>query len=148
MSYSISMYNLNPKEINAIKTLYQMGNSSQEIKDLLGLKVTIRSIQRNVKTLGVSRSVGEAFRLALRKGRIDYSGRRRAVKRHRTKLTVGIRYKLLKQANFICASCGAKPPNVILEIDHIDENSTNHTLSNLQVLCDLCNKGKSWSARS
>lgn len=42
--------------------------------------------------------------------------------------------------------CGAKPPNVIIQVDHIKPRSKYPDLAydpkNLQVLCRDCNKGK------
>lgn len=58
-----------------------------------------------------------------------------------------VRYKTLRKYGFSCMACGAKPPGVILHVDHIKPRSKFPQLSldekNLQVLCELCNQGKS-----
>jgi hypothetical protein len=45
-----------------------------------------------------------------------------------------------------CQCCGAKPPNIVLNVDHIKPRKTHPelalTLDNLQVLCHECNHGK------
>jgi len=45
-----------------------------------------------------------------------------------------------------CQCCGAKPPNVVIHVDHIKPRKTNPELAldinNLQVLCHECNHGK------
>ena len=140
--YCRPMYSFRSNELLAIEDLYQQGNSAQEIKDLLQLRQTTRSIQRYVKKVGVSRSVGDAFRLAVSKGRVDYSHHHSVAKKQRVRLKLGLRYQLLQQANFTCQLCGAKAPEAPLEIDHKDSNPANNNLNNLQVICNSCNKGK------
>ena len=55
-----------------------------------------------------------------------------------------IRFEVFKRDGFVCQYCGAHPPNVVLEVDHIisvrdrgtdDEN-------NLVTACFNCNRGK------
>jgi hypothetical protein len=58
-----------------IKKLYESGMSAQEIKDQLNLTVSVRQVQRYIKNWGLSRSVGDAFRLAVFKGRVTYWGK-------------------------------------------------------------------------
>ena len=45
-----------------------------------------------------------------------------------------------------CQCCGAMPPNVVLNVDHIKPRKTHPQyaliLDNLQVLCNECNHGK------
>lgn len=69
---------------------------------------------------------------------------------HRTKRAVSyhMRYKVLRRDNHACRSCGRSPANergVKLHIDHIMPWSKGGetVLDNLQVLCDVCNLGKS-----
>jgi len=54
------------------------------------------------------------------------------------------RWKVLKRDNYKCVKCGASPPEVKLEIDHIVPFSKggNNALENLQTMCDRCNQGK------
>jgi 5-methylcytosine-specific restriction endonuclease McrA len=58
-----------------------------------------------------------------------------------------LRYKAFKLYGNQCACCGAKPPQVVLHVDHIKPKSKfpelAFSLSNLQILCEACNMGKS-----
>lgn len=58
----------------------------------------------------------------------------------------GLRYAVLKKDNEQCVKCGASPKkaDVVLEVDHIIPWSKGGPteLSNLQTLCDRCNRGK------
>lgn len=58
-----------------------------------------------------------------------------------------LRYDILKRDGAQCRACGASPPDVVLHVDHIVPRSKNPALqwepSNLQVLCQYCNLGKS-----
>lgn len=58
-----------------------------------------------------------------------------------------LRYKALRKYGFRCLACGAKPPDIVLHVDHIRPRSKypelELSLDNLQVLCELCNVGKS-----
>ena len=59
----------------------------------------------------------------------------------------GLRYKVLNKYGRKCMCCGGEPPNVRLVVDHIKPRSKYPELemdeSNLQVLCNDCNMGKS-----
>lgn len=62
----------------------------------------------------------------------------------RKPLSKKIRFEVLKRDKFTCQYCGAKAPDVILEVDHITpikEGGTNDIL-NLITSCRNCNKGK------
>ena len=55
-----------------------------------------------------------------------------------------IRFEVFKRDGFTCRYCGKKPPEVILEIDHlipIAENGKDD-LNNLLTSCFNCNRGK------
>ena len=58
-----------------------------------------------------------------------------------------LRYRALKLHGRQCQCCGAKPPKVVLHVDHIKPRSRFPELeldiNNLQVLCEDCNLGKS-----
>jgi hypothetical protein len=50
-----------------------------------------------------------------------------------------------ERAGLQCQSCGRKPPAIVLELDHIDNNAGNNPIdgSNHQLLCRSCNRKKS-----
>ena len=55
-----------------------------------------------------------------------------------------MRFDIFKRDAFTCLYCGRKPPETILEIDHIVpvfEGGTN-TMTNLATACFNCNRGK------
>lgn len=73
----------------------------------------------------------------IRSGQIEYE---------RSLMTPSLRYEILKRDNFRCQICGSTAQDgVKLHIDHIVPVSKGgHTVrSNLRVLCDRCNLGKS-----
>lgn len=57
-----------------------------------------------------------------------------------------LRYEALKKHGRKCQCCGAKPPSVVLHVDHIKPRYRYPELcldiNNLQVLCAACNMGK------
>lgn len=62
----------------------------------------------------------------------------------RKNLSKAIRFEVLKRDAFTCQYCGAKAPDVILEVDHITpvkEGGSNDIL-NLITACRECNRGK------
>lgn len=64
--------------------------------------------------------------------------------RARTALPLKVRWDILKRDHYACVSCGARPPGVELEVDHVipvARGGTNE-ISNLQTLCRPCNQGK------
>lgn len=58
-----------------------------------------------------------------------------------------LRYKALVKHGRQCQCCGAKPPQIVLHVDHIKPRSLHPELEldldNLQILCEDCNLGKS-----
>lgn len=63
----------------------------------------------------------------------------------RIPLTKKTRFEVFKRDSFTCQYCGAKAPDVVLEVDHIipvKEGGTNDIL-NLITSCKACNSGKS-----
>lgn len=56
-----------------------------------------------------------------------------------------IRFEVFKRDKFTCQYCGSNPPNVTLEVDHIQPKSKNGTddINNLITACFDCNRGKS-----
>jgi len=58
-----------------------------------------------------------------------------------------LRYQAFKEYGNQCKCCGAGPKQAVLHVDHIKPKSLYPelalTLSNLQILCEACNLGKS-----
>lgn len=54
------------------------------------------------------------------------------------------RFEVFKRDGFRCAYCGKTPPEVVLEVDHIDPkaNGGNDSIDNLITACFDCNRGK------
>lgn len=62
----------------------------------------------------------------------------------RTGLTKKIRFEIFKRDKFTCQYCGAKAPEVVLNVDHIDPvaNGGSNDIINLITSCFDCNSGK------
>jgi len=123
-----------------ILKLYELGNSSQEIKDLLHLDVHVRSIQRLVKRAGLSRTVKESFNIAVQKGRVTYHYKPNKIKR--ITLNTKRRFEVLRRDNFRCVLCGNTADQDIINVDHINGDKNDSDIDNLQTLCHTCNVGK------
>lgn len=54
------------------------------------------------------------------------------------------RFEVFKRDGFCCQYCGAHPPSVLLEVDHIDPVAAGGTNDpdNLVTACEPCNRGK------
>jgi HNH endonuclease len=55
------------------------------------------------------------------------------------------RFEIFKRDSFTCQYCGAHPPSVVLEVDHINpvSNGGDNLEGNLITACFGCNRGKS-----
>jgi hypothetical protein len=55
------------------------------------------------------------------------------------------RFEVFKRDSFTCQYCGKTPPEVVLEIDHIDpkSNGGSNDINNYITACFECNRGKS-----
>lgn len=55
-----------------------------------------------------------------------------------------MRFEVFKRDGFTCCYCGQKPPQVVLEADHIDPKSKGgeDDINNLITACFECNRGK------
>lgn len=136
---------------DVIKDLYLKKNlASTEISERLlkdtGISITPRSIQSQLRSLGVTRTFSEAFNLAIKKGRKSYEHLRRTIKSRdmRKGITPKLRYQVLQRDKFRCVLCGKDAKEEHLEIDHIKPvvyGGTND-FDNLRTLCSECNKGK------
>ena len=66
-------------------------------------------------------------------------------KARRKPLSKKTRFEIFKRDCFQCQYCGAHPPDVVLEVDHVDPvalGGTDHK-ENLVTSCYACNRGKS-----
>lgn len=54
------------------------------------------------------------------------------------------RFEVFKRDGFVCQYCGAHPPAVVLEVDHIEAVSSGggNDIDNLVTACFDCNRGK------
>lgn len=59
-----------------VKDLYLAGSSAQEIKDKLGLEVSVRQIQRRLSDDKLTRTVKQSYHIAIAKGRMSWKNRR------------------------------------------------------------------------
>lgn len=101
--------------------------------------ITARQLQRIIKERGFSRTIAEANKLSAKYK--NYEGHKSPHKVVRKTLPRNLRYKMISEHPY-CSTCGSFPNQCPLQIDHIDGNSRNNDLSNLQVLCMDCNYGK------
>ena len=55
-----------------------------------------------------------------------------------------IRFEVFKRDGFVCAYCGRTPPEITLEVDHIEPKSAGGSddINNLITSCFDCNRGK------
>lgn len=62
----------------------------------------------------------------------------------RKPISKSLRFKVFKRDSFSCQYCGATPPAVVLEVDHINPVSKGggNRLDNLITACFSCNRGK------
>ena len=70
--------------------------------------------------------------------KIDKPSKRKA-------LSKKLRFEVFKRDLFVCQYCGNSPPNVVLEVDHIQPVALGgtDTHDNLITSCFACNRGKS-----
>lgn len=125
---------------------YVGGLSSYELSE--EYHISARQVQRIVNKAGKARTKSESFVLAIKSGRMKYYHKpEHLLKKNNRKTVQGpLRYAVLERDKHTCQSCGSTVKDGIrLEIDHIDEDPTNNAMENLQVLCNICNQGKSYS---
>ena len=125
--------------------LYNMTMSCRQIREYLKLKITDRSIQRYLKSVGIVRSKEDALKLAeaRRLNTIKEMWiKHKPIKKSRKGLTTNQRYKILSRDGFKCVMCGVSAKDSVLNVDHKDCNPANNSMSNLQTLCFNCNIGK------
>ncbi len=63
----------------------------------------------------------------------------------RKSITKKTRFEVFKRDSFTCQYCGAKAPDVVLEVDHLNpvKHGGDNDLLNLITSCFVCNRGKS-----
>lgn len=63
----------------------------------------------------------------------------------RKSISKKLRFEVFKRDSFTCQYCGAKAPDVVLEIDHLNpvKHGGQNDLLNLITSCFVCNRGKS-----
>lgn len=127
--------------------MYSANMSAQEIADIINKDsasplITPRSIQRRLKKLGTIRSVGDAYRIAANKGRIQWSFKLNKVRRK--PINARIRFQVLHRDNYKCLLCGATAETSVLEVDHIIpiNKGQDDSIENLRTLCHECNRGR------
>jgi len=112
----------------------------------LGIKITPRSIQTKLKEYGLTRSPSERFKLAIKKGRMDYEPRRKKIKSAelRKGINLRLRYEIFTRDRFRCVICGKTGNDELLVVDHIKPVTYggDNSKDNLRVVCRACNLGK------
>jgi len=140
------------KPVNQTKFAKHLGISRQRVQKLL---------QRGIFTTVVKEPWGSRWKYTFDpvQGKKDYDGNRshvnrpekkappkkkpgKAAKRH--KVTKAIRFEVFKRDGFTCQYCGQAPPDVELEVDHVDPHSTGGKdgMENYATACFDCNRGK------
>lgn len=119
--------------------MYKSGRFTTEYIAKL-YELSTRQVQRLCKEAGVIRTQAEANRVAAPLKNYHHVPIEFRVKRKH--LSNKQRFIIISNHPY-CSVCGLRVEDSIqLEVDHIDEDATNNNPSNLQVLCNLCNKGK------
>lgn len=130
---------------------YKNGMSGNEISEWInettGFEMNARSIQRIVKKAQESRTIGDAFRNAIKRGRVNCQATEYKIWRggNKTQLSRADRYRIMKRDKFRCMLCGfGKREGVLLQIDHkvARVHGGSNADVNLQTLCIDCNVGK------
>ena len=118
---------------------------SEELFKITKIRISTRSIQRQLKTMGIVRTFSEAFNLAIKTGRKTYDALRRPIKSKELRKGINrLRYKIMLRDDFKCVLCGATAEDDRLIIDHkvpVVFGGTNDE-NNLRTLCRTCNHGK------
>lgn len=73
-----------------------------------------------------------------------FEKRKESKESERSKMTLKLRLLILERDNFCCLLCGRKPPEVKLEVDHIQRvaDGGKSIEKNLRTLCFECNHGR------
>jgi hypothetical protein len=108
-----------------------------------GVQITNRSVQRIVSENGFALSVGEAYRLAMEKGRMRWPLKDPRLKVKR-RITPKTRMAVFERDSFRCLLCGRDAKETVIEVDHIIPltQGGSDEMDNLRTLCHECNVGK------
>lgn len=100
----------------------------------------------NYEALKKRFAAAKKYREKQRQIEVERAERQHCIEEERAKMTVSLRYEILRRDNFRCQICGSTAQDgVKLHVDHIVPVSKGGktTYSNLRTLCDRCNMGKS-----
>lgn len=116
-----------------------------------GIIVTPRSIQRTVKSLGISRQQGDAYRMAASKGRMRWEKSNKP-KIMRKRLLWRDKMPIIKRDKFTCVDCGFHHQDdsfQYLTVDHKVPLALGGAQdeSNMQTLCVECHGKKTIADR-
>lgn len=138
------MIKIFPQVEQKIVTLYVKKKlSCREIKEELGLNISVRQIQRRLGKLGVIRKPGEAFALAVTQGKVTYYRKPKSLNAPKTVLSTLQRHRVLSRDEFRCQDCGNKVEDGIrLEVVFKNGNILDKRDDNLHSLCNLCRLGR------
>ena len=141
-------YHIFLNEIDNYRHLYfWVSHISGKNLDIYGKDVALDLIHAFDEILRVC--VKEKY---LKNYQIDWDGKKLAqcfskyIRKHRRgDISKSLRIDILDRDNYTCQTCGAKAPEVKLHIDHKTPRSKGGltTESNLWVMCEDCNLGKS-----
>ncbi len=138
---------LNSTQTKEIAELYASGKHTTE-KIALLYGVSTRTIQRIAKSAGVIRTIPQANKTMAKYKTYYKKDPKEKARNNRKTIPIKLRCTILSEHPY-CSLCGRSPEQgVRLEIDHIDNDSSNNDPSNLQVLCGDCNIGKYWAGIS
>lgn len=117
---------------------------SDRLFDISGIRISERSLQRKMKSLGVMRNIKESFNIAIKKGRVQWKYKDPLFKTNKSSIAKSLRYEILKRDGFKCVLCGRGASETILEVDHILPKCKGGLTKqdNLRALCVDCNQGK------
>jgi hypothetical protein len=65
-------------------------------------------------------------------------------KKVKKSVPLSVRFEVFKRDGFTCQYCGKKPPEAVLEVDHVTPESKGgtNTIENFKTSCFECNRGK------
>lgn len=103
--------------------------------------VSTRTIERWAQKYGILRDMKTAQSIASKYRDYSAISSKQLIGHKRKTIPPKLRFQTLSAHPF-CAICGATAEDCALQIDHIDNDPSNNSPDNLQVLCRECNQGK------